>query len=381
MKNKVTSTNRWSLSTSGSTRASNVGSYCLRFAICFFWLLVGRPAQAEIKAGDILVVDQLGGTDNLGALILVNPRTGHRSVLSDFGNKDQGDLGHSDLSSVAVGRGGQIYVSALFSGDPAFGGGALFEVDPDTGERKLLSNLSQRNIQGFLYYGLAVNAQGKVIANLTKRVKSTYALVQIDPKTDKRALITDLTNRAQGVTESDRFITDLAIERLGTILIGTARGSGQPDSVIFRVDPVTGKRRLLSDFADAKQRDDVADVADLWFSKGLAIETSGQILAASGGSSAAPRNLLLRIDPNTGKRKVLSDFDNPEQGNLGGSLAGVALEKSGNIIVGASDPSVATFSLFRVQPKTGQRVLLSDSNNPAQGGPSLIGLTYIAVVP
>ena len=376
MKNKVTSTNRWSLSTSGSTRASNVGSYCLRFAICFFWLLVGRPAQAEINAGDILVVDQQGGTDNLGALILVNPRTGHRSVLSDFGNKDQGDLGHSDLSSVAVGRGGQIYVSALFSGDPAFGGGALFEVDPDTGERKLLSNLSQRNIQGFLYYGLAVNAQGKVIANLTKLVKSTYALVQIDPKTDKRALITDLTNRAQGVTESDRFITDLAIERLGTILIGTARGSGQPDSVIFRVDPVTGKRRLLSNFADAKQGDDV--VADLWFSKGLAIETSGQILAALGD---APGNLLLRIDPNTGKRAVLSDFDNPEQGNLGVSLAGVALEKSGNIIVGASDPSVTIFSLFRVQPKTGQRVLLSDSNNPAQGGPTLIGLTYIAVVP
>ena len=94
-----------------------------------------------------------------------------------------------------MGRGGQIYVSALFSGDPAFGGGALFEVDPDTGERKLLSNLSQRNIQGFLYYGLAVNAQGKVIANLTKLVKSTYALVQIDPKTDNVLLL--LTSQTQ----------------------------------------------------------------------------------------------------------------------------------------------------------------------------------------
>ena len=175
------------------------------------------------------------------------------------------------------------------------------------------------------------------------------------------------------MTESDRFITDLAIERLGTILIGTARGSGQPDSAIFRVDPVTGKRRLLSDFADAAQG---ADVADLWFSKGLAIETSGQILAASGGSIAAPRNLLLRIDRNTGKRTVLSDFDNPEQGNLGVNLAGVALEKSGNIIVGAtSDPSVATFSLFRVQPKTGQRALLSDSNNPDKAHHSLVLLT------
>ena len=68
--------NRWSLSTSGSIRASNVESCCLRFTICFFWLLaglllVGRPAQAEIKAGDILVVDQVGGTNGSGALFLV----------------------------------------------------------------------------------------------------------------------------------------------------------------------------------------------------------------------------------------------------------------------------------------------------------------------
>ena len=64
----------------------------MKTQICFFWLLaglllVGRPAQAEIKAGDILVVDQVGGTNGIGALFLVNPRTGQRSVLSDFGNK------------------------------------------------------------------------------------------------------------------------------------------------------------------------------------------------------------------------------------------------------------------------------------------------------
>ncbi len=240
----------------------------MKTQICFFWLLeglllVGRPAQAEIKAGDILVVDQVGGTNGSGALFLVNPKTGQRSVLSDFGNETQGKPGNGDLTGVAVGRAGQIYVSALFSGNPAFEGGALFEVDPDTGNRTLLSNFSQGDIRGLLYYGLAVNAHGKVIANLDK-LGEFKLLVRIDPETDERALITDLTNPAQGVTESDRFITDLAIERLGKILIGTARGSGQPDSAIFRVHPVTGKRRLLSDFTDAAQG---ADVADLWFSR------------------------------------------------------------------------------------------------------------------
>jgi hypothetical protein len=188
----------------------------------------------------------------------------------------------------------------------------------------------------------------------------------------------DLANPTQGGTDSDRFITDLALERSGKILIGTARGSGQPDSAIFRVHPVTGKRRLLSDFANAAQG---ADVADLWFSTGLAIETSGQIMATSGGSIAAPRDLRLWIEPKTGQRIVLSDFDNPAQGNIGARLKGVAAEESGEIIVGVAKPGFSNATLlFRVEPTTGERALLSDSDNPVQG-PSLGAVVYIAVIP
>ena len=179
--------------------------------------------------------------------------------------------------------------------------------------------------------------------------------------------------------ELDRLIIDLAVEHSGKILIGTADTSSEfVGAEIFRVHPVTGKRRLLSDFANAAQG---ADVVDLAVTTGLVIETSGQILVASGNSLAAPRNLLLRIDPKTGQRTVLSDFDNPAQGHVGVTLQGVAVEQSGKIIVGAmSDPFVDTFSLFRVKPKTGRRTLLSDSNNPAQG-PPFIGIADIAVVP
>ena len=65
MKNKVTSTNRWSLGPLGSTRASNVGSYCFRFRDLFFLAAQGccsRPScPGRSKEGDILVVDQQGG--------------------------------------------------------------------------------------------------------------------------------------------------------------------------------------------------------------------------------------------------------------------------------------------------------------------------------
>lgn len=359
-----------SLCSSGSGRISHMRFSCLRFLLCCLWLfagllLAGRPVQAQTKAGDVLVIDQTGGTNGRGALFVVNPATGQRKVLSDVGNLAQG-LG-ADLYSVAVGATGQIFITDF---------AALREVDPITGNRTVLSDFLQGDIQGFFYYGLAVNAKGKVIANLRQLDDLglvRWAIVQIDPETDERALITEITNTF--------FITDLALERSGKILIGTDNGSFEIlDAAIFRVHPVTGKLRLLSDFANPDQG---IDAGDLHFSRGLVVEASRNILVASGGGlDIAPRNLLLRIDSTTGQRTVLSDFDNPAQGHIGVTLSGVAVEESGEIIVGAvSDLFLGTYSLYRVEPTTGQRTLLSDSNNPAQGPSFSGGVVYIAVVP
>src|SRR5215475_8209063 len=149
---------------SGSSRIFTLRISCLRFLDCCLWLLgglvlVASPAEAAVKAGDILVVDPNAGTRCLeliigeepfpcGALFVVNPKTGQRTILSDFGDPAQGHLGNADLTGVAVGRAGQIFVTALFSGDPADVGGALFRVNPRTGNRTVLSNFSQGVIQG-----------------------------------------------------------------------------------------------------------------------------------------------------------------------------------------------------------------------------------------
>jgi hypothetical protein len=77
----------------------------VRFLLCGLWLcggllFVASPAQAAVKAGDILVADQNAGTrcgpfnDPCGALFVVNPKTGQRTILSDLGNPAQGGLGH-----------------------------------------------------------------------------------------------------------------------------------------------------------------------------------------------------------------------------------------------------------------------------------------------
>ena len=163
----------------------------VRYFYCCILLLAGlllaaSHAEAGVKAGDILVTDYAGGTDGRGVLVAVDPATGQRRILSDFGNAAQGSSGSSPLN-VAVfrcslderagsagGKSGdrnphdcsdgetvQIFVSDFT---------ALFKVDSNTGYRTLVSDFGQGDLnEGVFNYGLAVNAKGKLMASLSKR--------------------------------------------------------------------------------------------------------------------------------------------------------------------------------------------------------------------
>jgi hypothetical protein len=218
--------------------------------------------------------------------------------------------------------------------------------------------------------------KGSLIANLEG--DPTAGIVRVDPKTDTRVVISDLSNAAQGAVLSSISLADLSKERSGSILLSALiynKNNTTHTSAIFRVNPKTGNRQLLSDFANPSQ----GTLGDFGFSTGLAVETSGKILVAAGGS----RNLLFRIHPRTGQRTILSDFDNPSQGAIGFSFYGMAIEESGEIISSSRKAAIGSsyaFFLYRVNPHTGERTVLSDSDNPAQG-PLFLNPTYIAIMP
>lgn len=337
-------------------------------------LLAGSPAQAVTVEGDDILVTDSGANK----LIRVDGETGVRSVISDFSNPAQGPViaPNSTLNnpSVAVGQ-GQIFVTGPYVG--------IFLVDPRTGHRILVSNWHQ-GLDGNFGPGAAVDAFGKVLVN-DEGAFVVPAVVRVAPRNDTRVTVTTLWDVSQGGGDlAPCGITDLTLEPprgdpkhpeeaiKGAILIGVNGVCGR--RAIYRVNPVTGYRTLLSDFTDPAQ----GAVVDLSYSGGLAVEHSGAILANSGGTS--PRNLLLRIDPISGNRTVVSDFDNPAQGPLGANLVGAASQDCGQVIVGAPDPTTGRNNLFRVDPRTGRRVLFSDSANPGQG-PSFNKIAYIAVVP
>ena len=375
MKTVTLSAKLLSFYTSSSGRAITVRSFCLRLLHCCVCLLAalplaGSPAQAAgIKAGDIVVLDSLAGTSGLGALFLVDPTTADHTIISDFGNPAQGPLSVlASVRAVAVGQTGQIFVADLFSGTSQ--NGALFEVDPTTGNRTLVSDFGEGDIRGNADYGLAVDASGQVLLHLQT---DHPAIVRVDPETGARVLVSELSNGAQGRTAG--YILDLTLDhRSGNIFVTDA----DPVGAILQVDPETGQRQLVSDFGNPAQG---ADVLNVVFNDGLAVEGSGQLLVNSGCcnvSGPVPRSLLTRIDPTTGNRTVLSDFDNPAQGALGFTPWGIGVEKSGEIILAAGDPVTSSLSgtlLFRVNPTTGERSRLNGQ------GPEFAGITYIAVVP
>jgi hypothetical protein len=148
---------------------------------------------------------------------------------------------------------------------------------------------------------------------------------------------------------------------------------------LVRVNTVTGQRRLVTDFSNPAQGP-VGAVG--FFASGLAVEASGHILVAA--DRLEEGFALLRVHPKTGQRAILSNFNNRAQGRRAINPFGVALEASGHAIVSGVqwDPTTGTGInlLFRVNAQTGRRTVVSHGNRPGQG-PDFSVPVAIAVVP
>lgn len=398
----------------------------------------GNPAQGPLgenptgiargAGGVLLVVDPDGGTDENGALLAVDPVTGFRTSISDFGDAGQGPVGVNP-GDVALGGGGQIWVpdteagtgglGVLFSvdaatgvrtvrssfgnlaqgaagADPFFvavggdggvlvsdynggtdipldgytgGNGGLFKVNPTNGNRTLLSDFGNP-AQG----ATGVDPDGIVVVPRTRSgdalVVSPFTgsggsgeLVSVDPATGSRVVVSDFGNAWQGPTGNDPI--DIAPGMAGDVWIADALLGGS-NGALFRVDPRSGVRSLISNFNSAAQGPTGGPV------RGVHVEADGSVLAIAANAGTGARGALYRVDPTTGMRILLSDLGDPAQGPLGLAPDSVAVETDGTILV--IDPDAVTIGtnvgiLFRVDPVTGDRTVLSDFNSLAQGLP------------
>ena len=344
-------------------------------------------AAAQPRPGDILVLDTDVPPVSSALLFQVDPQTGARTVLFSFAG--------SNPSAVAVEADGDILVTDPDAGTDPSGGtnewGVLYRLSPDpvTGAltRTVLSDFGVGPSTGRNPRAVTVEADGQILvinrSGGTTQVIERPLLVRIDPETGTRTALSDFGNRAQGDPNDPPTCTTsclgveprgLAVEADGQILVIDAQAgqgdTGNGQGVLFRVDPNTGVRARLSNFGvGANEGDNPSAVA---------VEASGQILVTDEGhTSTTPLGLLFRIEPQSGTRTVLSDFNTGA--NTGREPEGVALEANGQILV--VDKHAGQFTrgmLFRVDPASGARQIVSDFGAGAnQGGDPLA----LAVLP
>jgi hypothetical protein len=324
---------------------------------------VGVGIVPLTRSGDALVISPFSGTNGGGELLSVSLSSGARTVVSDFGNALQGPMGF-DPVDLAIEATGDI----LVVDEDAFGAGVLFRVNPLDGARAILSafNNAAQGPTGAQPHGLALEPGGDVLVVTNNGgTGNKGALFRVDPTTGVRTLLSDFGDPAQGPLGEVPESVKLGPKGHAFVIDYNARiSSGPANGALFKVKLETGVRTVVSNFNDTVQGPTGIDPID------LEVETSGAVLVTDRAANPASSNsgVLFRVNASTGFRTILSDFNNPAQGPTGPDPISVALDPSGVILVG--DFSAGTGgvgALFTVDAATGERTILSDFGDPAQG--------------
>jgi uncharacterized repeat protein (TIGR01451 family) len=286
-------------------------------------------------AGAILVTDENAGTNSSGALFSVNALTGNRTLISDFGSVAQGPLG-VDPSGLTVDASGNVLVIDWNAGTDSRG--ALFRINAPTGVRTVISDFGDA-AQGPIGngpFGLVIGAAGKVLViDFSAGTGFDGALISVDSTTGTRTQISDFGAAAQGPLGDDPV--GVALDAAGAILVTDENAGTNSSGALFSVNALTGVRTMISDFGNAAQGPFGHNPS------GLAIDAAGAILVIDKNAWTLPKGALFRVDPATGGRALVSDFGAAAQGPLGVEPTGVAVVPEAapvgetNLVVSQSD--------------------------------------------
>ncbi len=337
---------------------------CCQLAFAFLTaslLLPNLSAAGFLSPGDIIVSNL-----NTDGIFLVNPVTGERTVISQTGVRGSGVSTPAPFSIVLDANNVIYGVSDSFSGSQF-----IFKVDPETGDRTIVSGDSQSGPDFVDPRGLAFDHDGFLL--VTDR--GLDVVMRVDPVTGARTIISDNNDVGPDWTNS----TSLVVDHAGTIFTNDEF----TDSIIS-VNPVTGAR--------TKVTGDGAGSGTFFIDLiSLAIDPSD-----TDHVYFLDRNRIVSVNKSTGFRTVI-----PNGGGVGfGSLAGetgLTFDNNGDFLVVSSIDNSGTSGVsnsvlrgvIRVDRITGARTVVSSSREngpddpmaPTGSGPKFDGVWDIAVVP
>lgn len=190
--------------------------------------------------------------------------------------------------------------------------------------------------------GIAREPDGQWVVIATNPQTSVSQVVRIDSATGNRTIVSD-ANTGSGPTLE--ILRGIAVESNGQLLVvDTDTKSGR----VLRVDPASGDRTIVSDA-------NIGGGPAIGLPGGIAIEAGGQLIVLNDIlESGEPQ--VLRIDPTSGNRSVVSDANTGSGPALSGLPGAVTLDAQGRIFVVLMSPFGV---IMRVDPTNGNRTALS----------------------
>ncbi|WP_432722711.1 hypothetical protein R0381_001516 [Jeongeupia wiesaeckerbachi] len=298
--------------------------------------------QTLLAPSAIILTDGNGGTNQRGALLKVNPNTGVRTLLSDFGNAASGPLGLFPSGVQVVGGlldlWATIYVVDPFAGTDALG--ALFKVRSDNGQRILLSDFGNPSQGPLGVYPDSIALRPTllddllghelVIADASAGTETRGAVFTVSAVTGTRTLLSDFGNASQGAVDANPLSGPVGVvvapawsAQAGAIYVLVAQAGPKRIGQLVKVDPVSGQRTLISDFGNV-----------VYGPKGAGLQpgslswsgpSSDRVLVQDGNAGTNSLGALFSVDPVSGLRTLLSDFGDTTSGALGNLPAGLTI--------------------------------------------------------
>jgi sugar lactone lactonase YvrE len=309
-----------------------------------------NPAPPPIGAGDFVVSNFTGFE-----LTQVNVATGDRVAMSS----SLRGTGPAFASPEGIARAadGSILVANPFVPN-------VLRVDPASGNRTVVSGCTDTICSTNVGTGppllqprfVAIAAGGRVIV-ADRTVAGTYAIVSVDPANGNRTVLSGCLDSGCSTIVG----TGPAIGRLFGVAIEADGHIVAADGLaVFRIDPATGNRTLLSGCPDATCTTPIGSGPAFGQPVDIAVEPSGALVVTYQIEDSI-FGALRRIDPATGARTLVSGCTDVACSSFAGAGPtfanpfGIVRDRDGSLLV--ADTTLE--AVLRVDATTGNRTLVS----------------------
>lgn len=350
-----------------------------------FQIAIAGAAHARLTPGDVVVLDiGIGGDVGPEIVFRVDPTTGSRTIFRNLRDIDPTDQ-LRETNGLAVEQSGNILItdSRLGLDDVP----ALYRLDAATGDRTLLTVFNfvspDRKRRAYRTIDLTVENSGSVlvlVGTLVERgsFEGPSILYRVDPVSGKPTSLTDFAQLSGHDPLAGPTVVGVAValEPSGTPVVAVDVQNPNPGTQsLYRLNPTDGSPALIATVPIDSDNGFPPTISD------IEVETSGAILAVAPLAGPNGNGKLYRVNQRTGAFSVLTDFGAGPFETFGFSPVDIALEASGNILVADMDAGVPFNehgSVWRIDPRSGARSVLSNFGQNANQG---LNPYAVAVVP